>query len=95
MKEVIRLYRFNESDGSVRIEADITGNRRVIDIYPTEADFLNATREWANYNPEAAGRLALLAYLAVDPTGSDNTLLEDVVTEIDSAALTIVRRVAV
>lgn len=95
MKEVVKLFRINDPNGNVIIEADITGNRRQIDIYPTEADFLNATREWANYNPEAAARLALLAYLAVDPTGSDNSLLENVVTEIDSAALTIVRRVAV
>ncbi len=95
MKEVIKLFRINDPNGSVVIEAEITGNRRVVDVFPTEADFLNATREWANYNPEAAGRLALLAYLAVDPTGSDNTLLENVVTEIDTAALTIVRRVVV
>ena len=93
-KEIIKLFRIDDTNGSVSLEIEVTGNRYLLETWPSQADFLNADREWASHNYLAAGRLAYLAYLAVDPTGSNPSLLTDVVTEIDPAALTIVRRVA-
>jgi hypothetical protein len=94
-KETIRLIRTDNEDGSVQIDAEILNGRYTVETFQTVADFLGQRREWVNDNIQAAGRLAMQCYLAVDPTGEDPALLNDVVTEIDPQALTIVRRAAV
>jgi hypothetical protein len=94
-KEVVRIYRVNDSGGQVSIEVEVFGNRYLAKSWPSETEFLaQAQQQWSNNYFEAAAMLALWCYLAVDPTGSDPALLNDVALEIDPAALTIVRRSA-
>lgn len=92
-KEIIRLFRIDDPSGSITIEMELNGNRYFMQNFANEEALRNLSLEWANNHLIEAGRLALCGYVAVDPTVSDPSLLTDVVTEIDPAALSIVRRV--
>lgn len=91
-KEIIKLSREDDSGGGVVIYIELNGNRYQLENFPSHDAMISMSREWVNDHLQAAGRLALLAYLAVDPAGNNNALLQDVVTEVDTESLIIVRR---
>lgn len=96
MKETFRITRVDDPNGSVIIQL-VTQYGEVYNVatYPTMQDFLTADPELVRHNPEVLGKLAVLAYLAVDPTGTQPELLTEVIHEVDPTALTVFRRVAI
>lgn len=95
MKRTIHLYRVDDPSGQVSIEYSIDGDsRQFARSWPSQADFLAFSQDWANDHALAAVDLAVCCYLATDPTGVNPALIDSVATEFDPSALTIVRRTA-
>lgn len=94
-KETVKLVRTDEVEsGRVLFDVIVNGNRYPSFTFNNVAELAAYSREWANDNVAAAAALALVCYLAIDPTASTPALVNDVETEIDPFALTIVRRSA-
>lgn len=92
-REVAKIIREEDENGTIHISMQILNGTYHLKTFASQAEFLAQRNEWINDNLDAACSLALLCYLAVDPTGTQPELLTGVDFEVDPSALTIVRRV--
>ena len=85
-----------DPSGHVEVNYSIEpGGGTAVIVYDSKQQFLDACADPIQANYDLGVKIAVAAWLGVDPTADQPELLTSVATEVDFTDLTIVRRVLI